>query len=157
MPFVRAHSCMAARLTNSYKLFNSVGMGFVMLEVHWGLGRHRFFLQPGHYDGFLKYNWLDWNQVFVTLCLSKIAICMFLLRISKFDQWRRFLYGVIAFLTFSHLPLCLLFLLQCLPVQKNWAQSRPGKCFSLLTIEKIIIVQGGMSFLVLRLDHYASL
>lgn len=124
---------------------NCVGMGFVMLEIHYGLGRHKYFIDPDHYTGFLKYNFLDWNQVFITLCLSKIAICMFLLRISKFAKWRNTLYGIIAFLVFSHLPLELLFLFQCTPVNKIWDMSLPGHCFSLYTVEKIIIVQGGMS------------
>ena len=123
---------------------NCVGMGFVMTEVYYGLGRHKYYINPDHYVGFLKYNFLDWNQVFVTLCLSKIAICMFLLRISKFAKWRNFLYGVIIFLVASHLPLELLFLLQCMPVHKMWDQQVPGRCFSLVTVEKIIIVQGGM-------------
>ena len=118
-------------------------MAFVMCEVNWGLGRHRYFIKPTKYIAFLKYNWLDWNQVIITLYLCKLSICLFLLRISKFDRWRIFLYWVIAFLTLSHLPLELLYLLQCIPIQKNWNQSRPGKCFSLVAVEKIIIVQGG--------------
>lgn len=58
------------------KAVNCVGMGFVMLEVHYGLGRHKYFLIPDHCEGFLKHNSLDWNQVFITLCLSKIAIVL---------------------------------------------------------------------------------
>lgn len=114
-----------------------------MLEIQFGLGRHKYFINPDHEMGFLKYNFLDWNQVFITLCVSKIAICMFLLRISIFAKWRVFLYGVIAFLVATHLPLELLFLLQCIPLNKNWEQQIPGSCFSLVTVEKIIIVQGG--------------
>ena len=118
-------------------------MGFVMVEVRNGLGRHKFFIEPDHYMTFLKYNFLDWNQVFITLCLSKLAICMFLLRISKFARWRNFLYGMILFLIVSHLPLELLFLLQCIPVHKVWDQQVPGGCFPAAAVEKIIIVQGG--------------
>ena len=117
-------------------------MAFVMCEVDWGLGRHKFYLKPTHYTFFLKYNFLDWNQVIITLYLCKLSICLFLLRISKFDKWRAFLYSVMAILTLSHVPLELLYLLQCRPIQKNWNQTRPGSCFSLLTVEKIIIVQG---------------
>ena len=125
------------------QMVNSVGMGFVMLEVHYGLGRHKFYFKHNHYIGFLKYNYLDWSQVFITLAISKIAVCLFLLRISKFDRWRNFLYGMIAFLILTHLPLTLLFIFQCRPVNKVWDTQVPGKCFSKETMEIIIIVQGG--------------
>lgn len=137
-----------------------------MLEVRYGLGRHKYFINEDHYTYFLRYNWLDWNQVIITLAFCKLSICFFLLRISKFDKWRRFLYGVIAFLVLSHLPLELLFLLQCLPIDKNWHQSKPGHCFSKIQVEDIIIVQGGRcsppcySYLVpvgmVCMSHYGS-
>lgn len=132
----------------SEQMINAVGMGFVMLEVDYGLGRHVQYLPSDHYEGFLKYNFLDWIQVFVTLALSKISICLFLLRISKFERWRWFLFGLIAFLVLTHVPLTLLFMFQCIPVQKNWETVReavPGHCLSKKAVEKIIIVQGGES------------
>ncbi len=132
----------------SEQMINAVGMGFVMLEVDYGLGRHVQYLPPAHYEGFLKYNFLDWIQVFITLALSKISICLFLLRISKFERWRWFLFGLIGFLVVTHVPLTLLFMFQCIPLQKNWEtveQTVPGHCMSKRAVEKIIIVQGGES------------
>lgn len=132
----------------SEQMINAVGMGFVMLEVDYGLGRHVQYLTPDHYEGFLKYNFLDWIQVFITLALSKISICLFLLRISKFERWRWFLFGLIGFLVVTHVPLTLLFMFQCIPLQKNWETVEgavPGHCMSKKAVEKIIIVQGGES------------
>lgn len=132
------------------QMINAVGMGFVMLEVDYGLGRHVQYLPKDHYEGFLKYNFLDWIQVFVTLVLSKISICLFLLRISKFERWRWFLFGLIAFLVVTHVPLTLLYLFQCIPLQKNWQTAMgpvPGHCMSKKSVEKIIIVQGVLSVL----------
>lgn len=132
----------------SEQMVNAVGMGFVMLEVNYGLGRHVQYLPQGHYEGFLKYNFLDWIQVFITLALSKISICLFLLRISKFERWRWFLFGLIGFLVVTHVPLTLLFIFQCIPLQKNWEtveEAVPGHCMSKKAVETIIIVQGGES------------
>ena len=120
-------------------------MGFVMLEVYWGLGQHKYYIKPDHWVGFLKYNYLDWCQVFLTLALCKIAICLFLLRISKFDRWRKFLYGMIAFLVVSHVAITLLFIFQCNPVNKVWDVHVPGTCWSKWHLEILIIVQGGTS------------
>ena len=139
------------------QMVNAVGMGFVMLEVDYGLGRHVRYLPADHYEGFLKYNFLDWIQVFVTLALSKISICLFLLRISKFERWRWFLFGLIAFLVATHVPLTLLYIFQCIPLQKNWETVQgtvPGHCMSKKAVQKIIIVQGGMSTVVPRVSNY---
>lgn len=133
-------------------MVNAVGMGFVWLEVLYGLGRHTHYLPTDHFEGFLKYNYLDWIQVFITLALSKISICLFLLRISKFERYRYFLFSLIAFLILTHVPITLLFMLQCIPLEKNWAPvggraDVAGHCFSKKVVENIIIVQGVFSIL----------
>lgn len=114
-----------------------------MAEVFYGLGRHLRYLSPYQYNHYLRYDYLDWIQVFVTLAISKVSICLFLLRLSKFDRLRRFLQGCIAFLILTHVPLTLLFILQCNPVEKYWYEEMPGTCFPKTTVEKIIIAQGG--------------
>ena len=120
-------------------------MGFVAAEVSNGLGRHKFYLPPGGYKKYLKYDYLDWAQVFMTLALSKISICLFLLRLSNYRNLRLWLYGLIAFLITSHVPLLFLMIFQCSPVRKYWVSplEGPGVCFSKATVETIIIVQGG--------------
>ena len=150
--YVAKGASIVGRMFTDTRLFeqmiNAVGMGFVMLEVDYGLGRHVQYLPPDHYEGFLKYNFLDWIQVFITLALSKISICLFLLRISKFERWRWFLFGLIGFLVVTHVPLTLLYIFQCIPLQKNWeTEEEPvqGHCMSKKAVEKIIIVQGGKS------------
>lgn len=120
-------------------------MGFVMAEVFYGLGRHLHYLSPYQYSHYLRYDFLDWIQVFVTLAISKISICLFLMRLSKFDRLRKFLQALIAFLILTHVPLTLLVIFQCHPVQKYWNKEMQGTCFPKTTVEKIIIAQGGTS------------
>lgn len=120
-------------------------MGFVAAEVSNGLGRKRYYLAPGGYKKFLKYDYLDWVQVFLTLMLSKISICLFLLRLSSFRKIRLGLHAMIIFLVTSHVPLTFLIIFQCSPISKYWrnALSGPGYCFTKATVETIIIIQGG--------------
>ena len=115
-----------------------------MGEVFYGMGRHKHFLSTYQQSRFLKFDFLDWIQVFVTLALMKISILLFLLRLSKFDHLRRSLWFLIAFLILSHLPLTILLIVQCRPIEKYWLQDLPGTCWSKETREKIIIAQGGM-------------
>ena len=119
-------------------------MGFVMGEVFYGLGRHKYFLSTYQQSRFLKFDYLDWIQVFVTLALMKISILLFLLRLSKFDHLRRSLWFLIAFLILSHLPLTILMIVQCRPIEKYWFEDLPGTCWSKEIRERIIIAQGGM-------------
>ncbi|KAL8949431.1 MAG: hypothetical protein Q9222_004454 [Ikaeria aurantiellina] len=78
------------------QVVNACGMGFVGAEVSNGLGRHKFYLPSGGYKKFLKYDYLDWAQVFATLALSKISICLFLLRLSSFRRVRLGFTGIIC-------------------------------------------------------------
>ncbi|KAL9030918.1 MAG: hypothetical protein Q9180_006859, partial [Flavoplaca navasiana] len=148
-------------------VLNVVGMGFVGTEVANGLGRKRYYLEPASYKKFLKYDYLDWVQVFLTLMISKISICLFLLRLSSFRKIRVGLHAMNIFLITSHIPLTFLIVFQCRPISKYWRNPHdgPGKCFSKDTVAHIIIVQGGQFFsaviLLARRDtvqrqHYVS-
>ena len=124
-------------------------MGFVGAEVSNGLGRHRYYLPSGGYKKFLKYDYLDWAQVFIILGLCKISICLFLLRLSSFRRLRLGLYALIVFLFTSHVPLLFLVIFQCSPIRKYWTNplEGPGICFSPVTRENIVIIQGGQPIL----------
>ncbi|KAL9639431.1 MAG: hypothetical protein Q9204_001090 [Flavoplaca sp. TL-2023a] len=128
-------------------VLNVVGMGFVGTEVANGLGRKRYYLEPASYKKFLKYDYLDWVQVFLTLMISKISICLFLLRLSSFRKIRLGLHAMNIFLVTSHIPLTFLIVFQCSPISKYWRNPHdgPGKCFSKDTVAHIIIVQGVFS------------
>ena len=135
-------------LTDMFQVLNVVGMGFVGTEVANGLGRKRYYLEPASYKKFLKYDYLDWVQVFLTLMISKISICLFLLRLSSFRKIRLGLHAMNIFLITSHIPLTFLIVFQCSPISKYWRNPHdgPGKCFSKDAVARIIIVQGGQFF-----------
>ena len=60
------------------------------------------------------------------------------------NRLRLVLYGLIAFLILTHVPLFLMLLLQCQPIRKVW-ENVPGKCLSMRFVENVIITQGGKS------------
>ena len=124
-------------------MITAVGKGFVSTEVYYGLGRHRYYVPKEKYTIYMKFNYIDWAQCFVALAVSKISVCLFLLRLSHFNRLRHVLHGLIGFLFVTHLACLLLFLLQCIPVNKAWVEEAPGKCFSKEMIMNIIIAQGG--------------
>ena len=124
---------------------NSVGLGFYIAMVLYGLGRHKYYLSNYDYKEFLKYDYLDWMQAFVTLAIAKISICLFLLRLSRFNKLKTVLWCLIGLLVITHLPLTIMFLARCNPVSREWNMSLSGRCFSKHMMENILIAQGGAS------------
>ncbi|KAL8889331.1 MAG: hypothetical protein Q9215_003360 [Flavoplaca cf. flavocitrina] len=105
-------------------LTNSVGLAFYM---------------------FLKWDYLDWVQAILTLAISKIS--PLLLRLSQFSKLKKGLYWLIAFIFVTHLPLIVLLIVQCRPVEKTWNTIVDGKYFSTNMIANILIAQGVFSIL----------
>ena len=129
---------------------NSVGMGYYVSMVFYGLGRHKYYLSNYDFKEFLKYDYLDWIQTFITLAVSKISICLLLLRLSKFSKLKRVLYLLIAFLVITHVPLTFMIIFQCGPISKDWNPVISGHCWSKDVIVNILIAQGGMHHWSLR-------
>ncbi|KAL9615574.1 MAG: hypothetical protein Q9204_008768 [Flavoplaca sp. TL-2023a] len=96
---------------------------------------------------FLKWDYLDWVQAILTLAISKISICLLLLRLSQFSKLKKGLYWLIAFIFVTHLPLVVLLIVQCRPVEKTWNTIIDGRCFSKDMIANILIAQGVFSIL----------
>ena len=133
-------------LTGS-QLTNAVGMGFYVCMVLYGLGRHKYYLSHYDFKMFLKWDYLDWLQAILTLAISKISICLLLLRLSQFSKLKRGLYWLVAFIVATHLPLLVLLIVQCRPLEKAWNVIVDGRCLSKDMIANILIAQGGMSLL----------
>ncbi|KAL8992892.1 MAG: hypothetical protein Q9169_006757 [Polycauliona sp. 2 TL-2023] len=123
-------------------LTNSVGLAFYVCMVLYGLGRHIYYLSHYDFKMFLKWDYLDWIQAILTLAISKISICLLLLRLSKFSALKKSLYWLIVFIATTHLPLLILMVVQCRPVEKAWNTVIDGQCFSKNMNANILVAQG---------------
>ncbi|KAI4130902.1 MAG: hypothetical protein LQ338_001499 [Usnochroma carphineum] len=50
-----------------------IGMALDFVEVHYGYGRHKYYLTPHQLQEFLKYTWGEWIQTFATLINGSFA------------------------------------------------------------------------------------
>ncbi|KAL8998623.1 MAG: hypothetical protein Q9169_002374 [Polycauliona sp. 2 TL-2023] len=125
----------------------AVGKGFVVTEVSYGLGQHRSSLSERQYMTYLKYDFLDWAQFFIALLVTKISICLFLLRLSQFNRLRNVLYGLMGILVMTHIPLLFIYIFQCDPVRKAWDREMDGECMSMDVVQNVVTAQGVFSFL----------
>ena len=121
-----------------------IGAGFITAEVLNGLGRHEYYLTPSQRRNFQAVGWADWIQVFITLCLTKVSICLFLLRIIDSRKVVRGIYVLIGFMVLFSSVFVFLFIGICRPLKAYWDVGVNGRCFSNPQVESIVIAQGGM-------------
>ncbi len=128
---------------HEWQVLTIVGAILILLEVLNGLGRHEYYLTPTQRRHFQKFSWVDWMQTFLTLMLTKISICLFLLRIMV-ERWlRRPVYALIGILIVFHMTCVFLFLGVCRPLRSYWELGVDGVCLGKGQVERLIIAQGG--------------
>ena len=93
-----------------------IGCGLVIVQIHYGLGRHKYYLTKWQYIEFAKYAYGEWIQAFQTLMFNKLSICFFLLRIPVEKRFIRPIQGTIVVLILSNTVLTLLWIFQCNPI-----------------------------------------
>lgn len=124
-----------------------IGCGLVVVQLHYGLGRHKFYLTKWQFIEFTKYSYGEWIQTFQTLMFNKLSICFLLLRIPVEKHLIRPIQGAIVFLIVSNIVLTLLWIFQCNPIAGSWNKQTPAKCFTDAQLQRIIISQAIISII----------
>ena len=124
-----------------------IGCGLVIVQIHYGLGRHKYYLTEWQYIEFAKYAYGEWIQTFQTLMFNKLSICFFLLRIPVKKLYIRPIQGTIVFLILTNIVLTLLWIFQCNPIAGAWNKQTPSKCFTDAQLQRIIISQALVSII----------
>lgn len=118
-----------------------------LIYIHYGFGRHRYYLTDHQFQEYKKYSYGDWIQTFFTLMATKVSICLLLLRISPNKRIIRPIQSLVVFLILSNVVLSLLYILQCIPVDGAWdaQKQKTAKCFTQGQVQRIIISQAIIS------------
>ncbi|KAI4152250.1 MAG: hypothetical protein LQ340_003027 [Diploschistes diacapsis] len=120
----------------------TIGCALVLVEVHYGFGRHKGDLPHESYVEFTRYSYGEWIQTFSTLMFTKVSICLFLLRIVINKSFVRSLQALIVVLVLSNVILTILWIAQCRPVELSWwAPETPDSCFTQTQLQQIILAQ----------------
>lgn len=138
-------------LLTSTKLGSLIGAGLVVPEIRDGFGRHWQYLTTAQRQEFMRYTFGEWIQTFFTLMITKVSVCLLLLRISPNIHIIRPIQCLVAFLILSNIVLSLVWIFQCIPVHEVWnCDSREttyckrptrAKCFSQGQVQRVIISQ----------------
>lgn len=113
---------------------------FVGLQYHTGLGRHSYYLGQVQAETDVKWTFFTIFFLFLILCTSKIAICLFVLRIKKTRWLKWFLYSLMVGLVVTALSCEAVLFAQCQPVRAYWDRTA-GTCWNPKIYNKIIWVQ----------------
>ena len=122
-----------------------IGCCLVIVQVHYGFGRHRVHLTDWEYIEFTKYAFGEWIQTFQTLMFTKLSICFFLLRLPVKKRYIRPIQGTIGVLIVSNVILTFVWCFQCNPTDGAWNKKKPAKCFTDAQLQRIILSQGIIS------------
>ncbi|KAL2165019.1 hypothetical protein VTH06DRAFT_315 [Thermothelomyces fergusii] len=106
-----------------------VEMMVIIPEVQLGAGRHVQYIDPPeNFTKGLHLNFVTQPLCLVALCLTKVSVGFFLLRLTPSPRLRWFIIGTMVFTVLSATGNFLTVLFQCRPLALTWDSSVEGTC-----------------------------
>ena len=117
----------------SPKLIGIVAFGFYSKSFASGMGRHISCLSPQQIMDITKWCLLAQIFISVNLALTKISLCLFILRVIKKAERRlaRFIWVLVSFVIVAHIAQVVLFIVECRPTEATWNPFIKRRCFSI--------------------------
>jgi len=124
-----------------------VSTGFNLQQVAIGGGRHEFYLTPPTIIQVVKWSDLSEFLLIWVTALTKISICIFVMRIPNSKRLTKLLYALIALLVVVNGACVIAFLAQCRPMEALWDPAVGGSCWTLEVFVVFGYLQGATSVL----------
>ena len=99
----------------------------VGLQTKYGLGHHAIDQNLAYLTPLLAVSFVGRFLYLLVIFFTKLGICTFYLRVFQDSRSKLFIRLTIAFLVVTEIPLLLLVLLACIPIQGSW-DLKPAKC-----------------------------
>lgn len=115
---------------------------FNILQARNGFGQHIGYLSSGQVEDILKWAWGSEVILSVVLPLTKVSICLFILRIMDRGWMRWFLYGLMTGLVATCGGCFVILFAQCRPLHAYWDREA-GTCWNVDIFNDSIWVQVG--------------
>lgn len=113
------------------------------LEYRSGFGQHIYYLTKSQKLATLKWAYITEFFLFLIICLTKISICLFVLRIKPFGWLKWCLYALMTGLVVSTLLCEIILFAQCQPLHAFWDRIS-GKCWEPAIYNNAIWAQVGI-------------
>ncbi|KAK3314859.1 hypothetical protein B0H66DRAFT_457855, partial [Apodospora peruviana] len=106
-----------------------VEMMIIIPQVRLGAGRHWQYIDPPENIPLgLHLNFITQPLCLIALCLTKVSVGLFLLRLTPSVKFRYFIIGTIVFTVLSWAGNFLTVFFQCQPLAFTWGGVKEGKC-----------------------------
>lgn len=118
-----------------------------MAETHIGFGRHVYYLDIAQVTKVEKWLFVSEFLGLPILCLVKVSVALFLLRIGGLRRWlRASLLATIALLLSSTFTFMIILIVQCKPIAGNWdlAIRLTSNCLSTSVLIDIAYCSSGL-------------
>jgi hypothetical protein len=93
------------------------------IAVHYGLGRHSFYLNEDQITSATKFHYFAIPFNLLSSTLAKTSICFFFLHVNQNKKSALFLYAMITVMLALTFAACILLFAQCKPVYALWTES----------------------------------
>ncbi|KAH6653190.1 hypothetical protein BKA67DRAFT_518913 [Truncatella angustata] len=126
-----------------------VEMMIIVPEVNHGAGRHYQYIQPqSNIVRGLHLNFVTQPLCLIGLCLTKLSVGLFLLRLTPSARYARFIWGTMIFTILSAIGNFLTVFFQCQPLAFTWDTSIPGgSCIPSANLKFAAFFNSGVSVL----------
>ncbi|KAF2806512.1 uncharacterized protein BDZ99DRAFT_394327 [Mytilinidion resinicola] len=113
--------------------------GFICIvpEVHNGAGQHINHVDRAHFGRGLKWNFVTQPIYLWSICLVKISIGFFLLRVAATTFFRRLIISIMVFMMVYTLVCFFTIVLQCTHLSVLWDSTVKSKCFAPTTLRAL--------------------
>ena len=112
------------------------------LQYHAGDGRHLYYLTESQVESSLKWDYITEFFLFLVICVTKISICLFVLRIKNKGWLKWCLYALMAGLVITTLVCEIILFAQCQPIHAFW--DKKGTCWNPTIYNDAIWAQVGV-------------
>ncbi|ORY08687.1 hypothetical protein BCR34DRAFT_488389 [Clohesyomyces aquaticus] len=113
------------------------GQGVVIPEVYYGAGKHIEYIALTDLPKSSRLNFISQPIYLIAICVVKISIGFFLLRIAIHAFYRRVIIGIMAFIAFYTTGCFLTVMLQCTNLAVQWDPTAKGVCWSPKTLHAL--------------------
>lgn len=113
------------------------------LQYHSGDGRHMYYLSDSQSRQALKWGYITEFFLFLIICITKISICLFVLRIKNSGWLKWSLYSLMTGLVITTTSCMIILFAQCQPIHAFW-DGNSGKCWNPSIYNNAIWAQVGM-------------
>ncbi|KAH7069315.1 hypothetical protein FB567DRAFT_565051 [Paraphoma chrysanthemicola] len=121
------------------------GQCVVIPQVYYGAGKHIEYIDPADFVRSFRLNFISQPIYLFAICLVKLSVGFFLLRIAVKPFYKRLIISIMAFMAFYTTGCFFTIVLQCTDLRLLWDPTVKGTCWSSFTLKTLGYVNSALN------------